>query len=963
MCYVDVMTPEFALDLSFDRITLLQRRAEGWQRVGAVALKDSAALDVELAKLRRQAQERAPGGFTTALVIPEAEVRYTQVAVTAADAGGQRAEIRAAVEGETPYALDEIAFDWEVSAGTARVALVARETLEQAEEIARRHRFNPACFTAAPHEAQFPRAPDFGASSTLDTLLPEGDALAPDRCVIREGARPDAAPSEPDGSETPAAVAPAPTRSAAPAGADFKDTTPGAPASAPSAPDGLLARARGARAAATGVTAAAPARGQHAAPASAARTAPGEPPAQPAPPMHGDAGTSEPPADPTASPAGDALGTATPQRTDTTDAGDNDPAEQAAQAPADNSTPADTSAPVAATKPGRKTRGRKGAWPAARKPAAKRATGMLTGRRRGPASPPTAHPPEPRRLRMAEGAGDGDEPVTVFGAAEAQRARRRRRLALGGGAVVLLAAAVGLWATALWFDETQEQVLFAPPTQAPATPATPDFGAMDTTRVGALDTPRIPVDAPPIGALTQSALSRPHIPEPIVPAREYALSGGGIAAATPEAAFTRHRFDVVLGPPPLLPTSRSGTGTAAPDAPPPDAAAILAATPDAALARAAVPVDVVTGAPPVIPDPAAPDTETATPPVLDGAGIVVATTPAAVERQRVAVEVTIGEPPILPAPRAPDLATVAAQPPVLDGGGLVAATPDIAFDRRRPAIEVVTGAPPLTPALRAADRAADAPPLDGGGIVAVTPETAFEAARSRLDATAPESAPTIASDPALSDFRPEPRPAATAATAQDDATRRDDTADALADAAQAAELRAPAPRTRPDSVSEAAAEVIAAREDAFATATENAVATAPRPDDRPQNFAESRAVQRATETAAQQAEAAQADAPVSGASTPAESAPTPSAPDIPASAQVAEAATNAGMLNLRRINLIGVFGGNADRRALVRMSNGRMVRVGVGDELDGGRVAAIDESALRYVKRGRDHILRVGGDS
>ena len=948
MCYVNAMTPQFALVLSFDGITLLQRHAAGWERVGSVALTESDTLEQELTRLRGLAQERAPGGFTTALVMPDAEVRYTEVAITAADRAGQRAEIRNALEGETPYDLDEIAFDWETSERTARVALVARETLEQAEEIARHHRFNPACFTAAPRASQFPRAPDFGASSTLETLLPEGDALVPDRRVIREGARPDPAPPEADAPATAAHVAPEPARTGASADAAFKAA---APASGASASGGLTARARGWRGWLGGPADAdspgqPPARDHPATPASATRTA------------RGNDKPSEPPAAaPASSPDSTPLRAAATQP-EGTQARPSDTDHAAQSEPA----PPKTAAAASTTQPGRKTRGRKGASPGTRKPATKpgkRSTGALTGRRRGPASTPTAHPPEPRRLRMAEGAGDGDEPVTVFGAAEAERGRRRRRLALSGGAVLLLAAAVGLWATALWFGETHEQVLVAPPTEAPAAPEAPDFAAMDTSRLGALDTPRIPVDAPPIGALTQSALSRPHIPEPILPALEYALIGGGIAAATPEAAFTRHRFDVVLGPPPLLPASRPTTD--APPDTPPDAAAILAATPEAATRRLPPAVDLVTGAPPVIPDPRTLGTEAPAPPVLDGAGIVAATPPAALERQRVAVEVIIGEPPILPAPRAPDPVAATAPTPVLDGGGLVAVTPESAFERRRPVIEIVTGAPPLTPVSRAPGAVADAPRLDGGGIVAATPDAAFAAIGAPRDASAPARAPIIASDPALADFRPEPRPAAVAASGPDDAVRRDAIAAAIADASEASEP--PAPRTRPDSLTEAASEIRAAPEDAFASATENAVATAPRPDGRPQNFAESRAVQRATEAAAQQAAAAQADAPVTGASTPAASAPTPSVPQIPSSALVADAATNSGMLNLRRINLIGVFGGNSDRRALVRMSNGRMVRVGVGDELDGGRVAAIDDSALRYVKRGRDHILRVGGDS
>lgn len=93
--------------------------------------------------------------------------------------------------------------------------------------------------------------------------------------------------------------------------------------------------------------------------------------------------------------------------------------------------------------------------------------------------------------------------------------------------------------------------------------------------------------------------------------------------------------------------------------------------------------------------------------------------------------------------------------------------------------------------------------------------------------------------------------------------------------------------------------------------------------------------------------------------TPARSAAAAS-PSIATSASVARQATREGAINLRQMNLIGVFGSESDRRALIRMSNGQVVSVRVGDRLDGGQVAAIGESELRYVKNGRNNVLRVG---
>ena len=82
-------------------------------------------------------------------------------------------------------------------------------------------------------------------------------------------------------------------------------------------------------------------------------------------------------------------------------------------------------------------------------------------------------------------------------------------------------------------------------------------------------------------------------------------------------------------------------------------------------------------------------------------------------------------------------------------------------------------------------------------------------------------------------------------------------------------------------------------------------------------------------------------------------------PKIPSSASVAKTATVRNAINLRNVNLIGVYGKPSNRRALVRLSNGRYRKVVVGDRLDGGRVSAIGESELRYNKRGRDLVLKM----
>ena len=83
------------------------------------------------------------------------------------------------------------------------------------------------------------------------------------------------------------------------------------------------------------------------------------------------------------------------------------------------------------------------------------------------------------------------------------------------------------------------------------------------------------------------------------------------------------------------------------------------------------------------------------------------------------------------------------------------------------------------------------------------------------------------------------------------------------------------------------------------------------------------------------------------------------APSIPTRASVAKQATYKNSINLSKVNLIGVYGTSSNRYAMVRQANGRFVKVEVGDRVDGGRVAAISDRALRYVKNGTTHTLEM----
>ena len=131
--------------------------------------------------------------------------------------------------------------------------------------------------------------------------------------------------------------------------------------------------------------------------------------------------------------------------------------------------------------------------------------------------------------------------------------------------------------------------------------------------------------------------------------------------------------------------------------------------------------------------------------------------------------------------------------------------------------------------------------------------------------------------------------------------------------------------------------------------TAQAVASSLRPDHRPRNFATTVALARVvTPNRSQAAAAAAAVAPRQTVT-----------PRIPTRASVAKQATVRNAINLRRISLIGVYGSPSKRRALVRLRSGRYVKVQIGDRIDGGKVAAIGENTLNYIKGGRNISLKM----
>ncbi|MFN3955094.1 MAG: type IV pilus biogenesis protein PilP [Pararhodobacter sp.] len=337
--------------------------------------------------------------------------------------------------------------------------------------------------------------------------------------------------------------------------------------------------------------------------------------------------------------------------------------------------------------------------------------------------------------------------------------------------------------------------------------------------------------------------------------------------------------------------------------------------------------------------------------------------------------------------------------------GLVEATPEGALTPQ--GVTVTAGRPSEVPPPRPAGLAPEPPPQSAPETPEATAdpapeeEAAVQGTTELADGATTESPPetpppddaplqpaaiivaddTPRADPALADFRPlprSPRVAETGAAATEGTTAGADTrtgTDASAETSAAPQttdseaasetgddssalppapgglsLAALRPQQRPtDLVEPAVAATIAEG------GTPEAVATSLVPSARPDDL--STRIQQALSEARQQPQTAATAAPAAAAP----AAPAAAAgPQIPTSASVAERATQTRAINLRRINLVGVFGTPSDRRALVRLADGRVVRVQVGDSLDGGRVSAISDDELRYVKNGRNEVLRIG---
>lgn len=1020
------MKPNFALNITDTAISLLHRTSQGWLEVGKAAF-DSPDLEAELGYLRSSALGLSPQGFTTKLVLPPSQVRYMEIDAPGPDKAAREAQIRAALDGRTPYDIADLVFDWWGSGPKVQVAVVARETLDEAEGFAGAHRLNPVSFVTTPAEGQFGGEPWFGTTGLAATLLPKGEKVARDQDPIKVVTR-----EAPKGSAAQKAEAKTPEASPAETAAPEAELSKEPEQSEAAAQAEAERAAEAKRAALEAARAAQEAEARKLAEAAAAK-------------RRADESESKRLAE-------DAEAT---RKIEAAKAEMELRAQQLAQAEAKR-----------LVEEAEKTK----AAMEARAASERAKAALIAAEQKRAASD----------VGAAEVARAVFEGVTDPGIAEANTAPQpaptfaSRRRDDGAGAPALGPARAP--------QGTPKAPAAAPPAPPPAPAADkpkPSGPAAPTiTSIAASTAPAAPsptgkpnptvnsVARPLNGTPTFTAGDKPELGKPAkaalvtadrIPGKTAALSRFKSkvkestlpprTASKASDAQTMGKFGAKLqrqrGKPRFLGLiltlvllavlvaiaawssiylSRN-SGTDVPvqvatedNVPEQMPVEVPAETEAEALADAeaerpadATAEEVAEAEPEIISEPEIiPEAEViaegaAAPPVAPGPGPRVAADGAAAQttapgrgpQDEIFLAAIDGQPPAfdavaLPKPQTrPDPAPAAAMPPppfgtqyefepdgsikasangvvMPDGFWLIAAKPPVLPPARPAAISEPAAPAPATEATATPppnSTASDAAAASISGLATMTGPT--DAASASANATAEGTGPSSAfvQDGTVESRRPRERPASIAPAATDPAQAEDDAA--LPDDPALTRWASLRPRMRPQSVVAAAEEArkateaasLAARSAAEEKTTSSAQATlalSPRPAARPRDFsnAVAAAVSAATRETTQSASTT-TRVPAPSAEPEEQEEPevkVSAAPRIPTRANVAKQATFKSAINLSKTNLIGVYGTDSKRYALIRTSSGRYQKVRVGDRVDGGTVAAITRNELRYKK-------------
>ena len=134
--------------------------------------------------------EQIDPGANVELFLPSEQILCTEVDLP--PVGDTRAEIERAMDGQTPYALDELALDWElISSGRAAVAAIALETLDEAAAFADVRGIGVSGYSSLGISDVFPRMPQFEGPHVPSTTAPaEPVELAGEDVMFASARRP-----------------------------------------------------------------------------------------------------------------------------------------------------------------------------------------------------------------------------------------------------------------------------------------------------------------------------------------------------------------------------------------------------------------------------------------------------------------------------------------------------------------------------------------------------------------------------------------------------------------------------------------------------------------------------------------------------------------------------------------------------------------------------------------------------
>jgi hypothetical protein len=963
------MKPTFALDLRSETIGLLHRTPKGWLSIGEVAF-DAPDLVEALDYMRKTALGLSPMGIATKLILPNSQILYTDVHAPGPSRDEKRRQIATALEGRTPYGVEDVVFDWSGKGATVKVAVIAKETLAQAEAFAAEHRLNPVSFVAIPEDGAFVGEPWFGPAAAAAALLAEDETVERDRDPVsvlhRELPKAEPAPApepEPEVSvPAPAAFeedplpgleealnADIPDLATLPAVAPLPEIDPEDAVEDDIAPaiEEMISEATPA---APAVFAASPGPAKVDT-ASLSATAKPTPAAEPeeAPFAHVTDTAAFPEVDNLHAPASIA------GKLTATDGNDDIPpapssaamvafASRRAAVGDANARPVD-----GVTRPATLGIPAKGSIARPATATAKGFSGLVTA----PSIPGTrakAKVKGPDIPRPAVGPTTVKSPARpggTFGAAAPAKKRSGTVFMVLVGLLLLFLALIGLWssmylggtattdeadASQVIPDASDEMLADMQDPEGMTDPLPEAEGLSETANLDSLATETLPVnmggDESLADATDPATLEDPAptevaatTPEPLAePAQDIAAA----ATADPTADASAEPATEVAAAPEPAPGTAVTTDVAAAAAPVEDQDEIFLSAMDAP------------------------------PPALDALALPGLTD----------LRDTLPDP-VMPPP-APGTVYQ------FDSNGLLKPTPDgiVSPD----GVMLIAGKPPLLPPARSEVASAAAVAAAAVSAPAVEPASASDASLVPTGETAaPAETALPPADPAMAGFRPRPRPESLAPAATAD--------DAALSTEVAAEFAGLRPLPRPASVATAAAAVLPASapadlgaQGASLTAQAEAklaeaaaleaqnpsvVAISMRPAERPRDL--SAAVEAAVAAAVREP-APEETIEVAAAAPEAkpeeideldEPETTKAAPSIPTKANVAKQATYANAINLSKINLIGTYGTDSRRYALVRQSNGKYKKVKIGDKIDGGTVKAITETEVRYQKGGR----------